>query len=406
MITLRSFEYSSDSAGRRVSCKVEGACYSSDLYFIGNSSVQSKNGLKSANWAVVSLLYPAMSLGEDLHIESKISESLLFNLNNDLQALLVSFEPSLKRIKITASEIIDERGITGNLVSTGFSAGVDSFTTLALYFSDQDVPRSRRISSVNVFNVGAMGAYDESVRLFQAYSERVKKFAVDNGLEWQTVNSNLDNFYTALRLGFQKTHVIRNVAAAYVYEDLYRYYYYSSTYPYKDINAGSDDMSYVEPMLLDLLETDNLRLVSAGAGLSRLEKMRIISESTPAFHLLDVCVGNPESRTEVNCSRCWKCSRAMTNLDVLGKLDDFSKVFDVDYFRKNKKDVIKIVYKSATDGKPADQDLVGLMKRTGYETEVSYARFYMSHPLQMRVNNILRRIVPWRLRRVRKLGKN
>jgi hypothetical protein len=406
MILLNKFNYELSQGERRFSCHVEGGAFSSELFFVGESSTWSDSNQQTANWALISLLYPAMAIGENLHVESIVSKTLLFNLNNDFQALLTSYEPSLKRIEVTATEISDENYSNNDIVATGFSAGVDSFTTLSLYFSTDNVSRSRKISSLTVFNVGAMGPYEKSLNIFQAYSNRVKKFALDNGLEWQTVNSNLDDFYAKLKLGFQKTHVIRNVAAAYIFEDLYQRYYYSSTYPYKDLNKSNDDMSYVEPILLNLLETDDLKLTSAGAGLSRLEKMQVISDSKFATKLLDVCVGDIESRLEKNCSKCWKCSRAMTNLDVLGKLDDFSDVFDVDYYRNNKEKVIKVIYGSAIKGKPADQDLIELMKNEGYETGVNFNLYTLTFRVKRKIKHILQRVIPWRFRGIRRFIEN
>ena len=394
MILMKDFVYSFDEGERRFSCSVDGAGFSNELFFVGNSSYWHDSAPESANWAALSLIYPAMVLGEDLHIDGAISRTLLANLNHDIQSLFLAYTPGLSRIKVTASKVIDEKNSQRPLVATGFSAGVDTFTTLALYLTSDQVAAERKISSLSLFNVGAMGAYQKSEDIFQAYSDRVRKFATENDLQWQTLNSNLDEFYRGRspRLGFQKTHVIRNIAAAYVFEDLYRYYYYSSTYPYSDINKANDDMAFIEPILLALLETENLRLLSAGAGLARIEKMNLIADSIYAPKLLDVCVGDIDKRAGGNCSRCWKCSRAMVNLDVLGKLEKFETVFDLDYFKHHKKDVIKVVFASAIKGKPADRDLINLMKETQYDTEGGYWLISMRYALQRRMKNTLTKL--------------
>ena len=44
---------------------------------------------------------------------------------------------------------------------------------------------------------------------------------------------------------------------------------------------------------------------------------------------------------ETNCSECLKCNRTLVALDALGKLDEYSGVFDINKYRKNKKVILK-----------------------------------------------------------------
>ena len=123
-------------------------------------------------------------------------------------------------------------------------------------------------------------------------------------------------------------------------------------------------MSHVEPMLLGRLSTERMRFQSSGAGLPRIEKMEKTAGYSPARTLLDVCVAPQKMRAWTkppHCSRCWKCARAMVNLDVLGKLDDSGAVFDVPHYRKNKREYLLTIVKSAAECKPADRDLLELM---------------------------------------------
>lgn len=61
----------------------------------------------------------------------------------------------------------------------------------------------------------------------------------------------------------------------------------------------------------------------------------------------------------------------MLNLDVLGRLDEFSETFDIEYYRLNKNRAVATVIKSAQKGKPADRDLIALMRKENFDFKLS-----------------------------------
>lgn len=378
MIIAHDFQFV-QGGQRKYSCQIDGGEFPSRLYFEGCANVLPHAVSPSGNFALASLLYPAMVLGEDLEIDAGVSPLLLYSVQHDLQSLLIDYRPELKRIKVSATSKTSALQSVQKEVATGFSAGVDTFTTLAL-FTAEDVPDSRRITSLTTFDVGAMGPPESSSEIYEKYCERLRDYAIDNSLNWQAAQSNLDQFFKNVGHHFQLNHVIRNVAAALVFEDIIGCYLYSSAYPYRSINKNNDDMSFIEPMLLPLLSTETLRLESAGAGLARYEKSEIVSTYAPAMRMLDVCVGSPHDRLRAgryNCSKCWKCSRMMLNLDVLGRLENFDEVFDLEYYRRNKDGVILTVLESALLGKPADRDLVDLMRQRNFEFDISQSKLLL-----------------------------
>lgn len=377
MIKASDFQFHQDGLLRdyscTIACTVDSSIFPEKLFFSGITNELPKHIATSANFALIGLLYPAMVLGEDLEIEAAVSPILLYSAQQDIQSLLIDYRPDLKRIKVTATAVTSPPDPPPTNVATGFSAGVDTFTTLAL-FTANDVPASRRITSLTTFDCGAMGPYEQTLGIFEKYSQRVRNYAEDNNFKWQTVRSNIDQFYEAVDQGFQLTHVVRNAATALIFEDIFSTYLCSSTYPYRSINSKNDDMSYIEPILLPLLSTETLQFVSAGAGLARHQKTQLISTYPPAMQMLDVCVAPADKRLsnqKINCCKCWKCSRMMLNLDLLGRLDDFSEVFDINYYHRNKARLMLSVYESAQQGKPADRDLINLMKGMGRKLEIS-----------------------------------
>lgn len=370
MIHLENFNFQQTESSREFSCRVKSSSKMPErLTFKAEGKQLLKDANPKVDYAAVGLLYPAMAFGEDIKIDGPVSPTLLYQLNHDIQSLLIAYQPSLKRISIQASNADIQSANEQPFVATGFSGGADTFTTLSLT-SQPEIPSALRVNTLTRFSVG-QGGNDMEARkqLIEKYKNELRDFSEQNGFNWHTVDSNLASFYSDLGVNFQQTHVIRNAAAALLLTDQYKNYLYSSTYPYQDINSKNDDMGYIEPILLPLLSNENTRIHSFGAGLARFQKMEIVSRNALAERWLDVCVGPPKKRVKnkyPNCSKCWKCQRALVNLEMLGRLDAFSEVFDIPSFKLRRDEAVRMILHSSLTGKVADRDLVRLMREHKY----------------------------------------
>ena len=63
---------------------------------------------------------------------------------------------------------------------------------------------------------------------------------------------------------------------------------------------------------------------------TRYEKTERIADNHLAQKYLDVCF------CFNNCGKCSKCRRTLLTLDLLGKVQEFGQIFDVDAFEKDK----------------------------------------------------------------------
>jgi hypothetical protein len=105
---------------------------------------------------LVGMLFPAMVSGEDISLEGRVSRKLLFNINNHVIPLLMSYSPSCKKIKVYADEVfLEKKDVSG--VGSGFSGGVDSFCTIYDRFEIEDDP-GYKINKLLFLNVGSHGA--------------------------------------------------------------------------------------------------------------------------------------------------------------------------------------------------------------------------------------------------------
>ena len=220
--------------------------------------------------------------------------------------------------------------------AVGFSAGVDSYyTVLRELPTVTPLPGSADDASPRflVFsNVGSHGIRGREV--FVARRERLQAVARELGLPLVTVDTDMDDLYS---LPFRRTHVLRNASVAHLLGGGVARYLSSST----GGDARTDDRSWdagafvdlaeLDGVLLPLCSTASVEVRSAGVGVTRVEKTRVLATEAITFRTLDVC-----ARSRVgsgNCSTCWKCLRTLAMLDILGVLDEYGPVFRLRRYR-------------------------------------------------------------------------
>ncbi|WP_292992837.1 hypothetical protein [Nitrosomonas sp.] len=316
---------------------------------------------------LVGLIFPAMQYGENIHLEGCVSNKLLFNLNHYVIPLLMTFSPSAKRIKITADETNSER-FEGSGVGTGFSAGVDSFCTVFDHYVLEKNP-DYKINSFLFLNVGSNGPGCTEKELTAArnkfYSRHsyLSEFPNELGLDLIPLDSNLHFFHP---WGHQLTHSLTTISGALVMQNFYNKYYYASAgllylelFKFYEIYLNRDT-AILDPILLPLLSTESLEFIPDGTQYNRLEKTIHITNYEPVRRYLNVCVGSQESHE--NCSVCSKCCRTLMTLDLIGKLDEYTHLFDIKKYKKKAEleYVCQQVARQHED--PFAQALVGLAK--------------------------------------------
>ena len=280
---------------------------------------------------VVLLLHTALSEGYDITSSIPMSSDLYYNIT---EYLLPPFIKNGKyKIKIDVG--VADPLPPGEGVGTGLSCGVDSLHAVHAYV---DYPiQDYKLTHLCINNVGAFGNHlywkvgGENVRR-NSY-ERARKAAADIGLPLIETESNVAK---VLRLNHIFTHSFSSSFAILCMRKLWRCYYYAS--------AGEDfvtDFSLrgwyenkpatYEPFLLRVLSTPGLRFYSVGEIESRLDKISDIADYDIARKHLYSCTWDIE-----NCGVCRKCIRNLTSLDALGKLDNFSEVYDLEHYREHK----------------------------------------------------------------------
>ncbi|MDO5528684.1 MAG: hypothetical protein Q4F71_04695 [Paracoccus sp. (in: a-proteobacteria)] len=350
--------------GAQYSCLVSRDSIDRRLTFDVSTTADSHMTARSDDWVLLGLLFIAMRSGKNLRIEGKISPLLLHAARSDIQHLLRRFDKTLHHVDIDAEVCSAAIPTRDRLrVGSGFSAGIDSFAAVGSFKSTGLTP-DLIVTDLFTFNVGAIGGGNGNnvLRAFRLMVARAEEYASATGALAHSVNSNLHTFYTGHQgLEFPRTHTLRNMAAASLFQSEIDCYLYASTFSYAEIDLGASyDLAHVDPILLPLLSPAGMRYMSASAGINRVEKTRLVAQDLVAQELLDVCVAPTAKRAEaierrMNCSSCWKCYRTMMTLDALGELEKFSQVFDLAAYRAKSNEIVQIIKRRGAKGSTADQ---------------------------------------------------
>ncbi|MBU6474400.1 MAG: hypothetical protein KGL10_05995 [Alphaproteobacteria bacterium] len=280
---------------------------------------------------VVASLVPAILQGRNMRLEWPMSARLFYNLSRSLIPILAGYfeRPPLTRV-IPHGFTPAASGGAG--VAAGFSGGIDSFCNYYDHAQGR-VPDAFSLTHFIFNNVGAHGQMTPNAdrALFLRRYTRLRECAKKLGKPVIAVDSSLDEF---LGKKFELTHTLRNVAVALLMQKRIGKFLYASGYPLSETKLGPDsNMSHLEPVILPLLGTERIECMGSGGQHSRVEKTRRVAEVEESRHYLDVCV-SPHNAPDgiANCGVCWKCIRTATTLKILGRLEEYGKVFDLRSF--------------------------------------------------------------------------
>lgn len=288
---------------------------------------------------LVAALYPAMFYGEDIEVEGKVSKRLFFNIKNYVQDIVRTFHPEFRFATITVEGYACVNQ-DGKNVGTGFSAGVDSFSTIYDHY-ERETDESYKISSLFFFNVGSHGGGGEIARqrFFNRYNY-LKSFPESQGLPYIGVDSNLFDFY--LKAWEYQAGAFLRASAILLFQRKVSKYYASGSNSYWELMyfPFPHQTEYMEVTFYDvyvntLLSTDCTEIIDDGCKYNRTQKTELIADYAPAHKYLNVCVHHTDDYLSAhNCSLCHKCKRTLLALESLRKMEAFSEVFDINKYKR------------------------------------------------------------------------
>lgn len=286
---------------------------------------------------VIGFLYFAMNNGYDIESKIPISEELYYNLHFYFIDSLVQANPNLFRVQINAP--LTQVNVTSskNIIATGISCGVDSLYTIATHGKRSTVPSEYKLNTLCFFNVGAaMKGNYESSKLIEERKRLAQTFAEEYGYMFLYVESNI--------------HLIINKYAPYSHVENHTYmalfcclhlqngikkYYYSSGYAIKDFSISKEknkelDAAHYDLLTLSIASINSCKFYSTGSTTTRLNKVSYLCNYPPAYKYLNVCINEIQ-----NDNKCFKCIRTILEIDAVGDITKFNKVFDINEYKSN-----------------------------------------------------------------------
>ena len=283
-------------------------------------------------------MYLAMYHHTDLRIRGNMSKKLYKNCTWYIQKILCDFSDVLRPAKIFVEGFAPTQA-KGTLIGTGISCGVDSLSTIYDRFVRESDP-DYRVNSLFIFNCGSHGDFGapHTQIVFKSRVERAIQVADELKLPAVIVDSNLHQFRhdndkdTVLFLSFYSC--VLSMQA------VIKRYYISSGCSYSSIkDLGRDNSMHhdlatsCDSFLIPLIQTERIELIIDGCQYRRVDKVRNMINWEIAQKYLNVCLIQ-KGEDSTNCGKCSKCLRTLLTIEILGKLDDFSKVFDIEAYKK------------------------------------------------------------------------
>lgn len=284
-------------------------------------------------------LYLGMHYHQDVHIEGKISPRLYHNITHYLMKIFDGFSTCTNFVNFKVDGYMKPKASSIDLVATGISCGVDSLTTIYDNFV-QDTDIDLKINSLFLVNCGTHGDFEDrkTRNLWLKRAELNKRAADELGLPMYLIDSNIHHFTHKIgenRLGYLAIYCCFMSVQRYV-----KRYLAASSSSYDDnlryaLSERDIDMAgYCEIFMPHLLSTERIELVIDGCQYTRPEKIEKICDWDISKKYLNVCL---EPRKDGgNCATCQKCMRTLIVLDAIGKIKNYSDIFDIEKYKHYK----------------------------------------------------------------------
>lgn len=179
-----------------------------------------------------------------------------------------------------------------------------------------------------------------------------------------------------------------NASAYLSMQGLFKRCYIASSYLVEQTEFKASDPFHYENILFHNLSSENTEIIVSNPNMSRVDKTKFICGNEFVKRYLYVCqhdsIVNENLNEEyaqnivmdkMNCSKCFKCRRTLLTLDVLGVINEFGHVFNLNTYRKNKdKYVAYCIYTKHKD--IFNREIYELMKKKNYKISMK-AKLYL-----------------------------
>ena len=305
------------------------------VFFSVSKAYKSAFAVELADCFVAAALPWCMRKGFDIVSEAPVSRSILHSLKTRLIPGMTNHSKVYHAIDIIA-EPSDLAYENAGHVGLCWSAGCDCFYTYMTHLHAPDAYKPTHLLNINA---GVFEGADHKEK-FQRASEKCIADAGIFGLKALNMDTNLHLVFPLLylsvcpeRLAACMLSVQKELSAGFI----------SSTHYLGHMSYEDNDAAFYELVIQDALSNQNITLSAPGVEVTRIEKLRRLSDFEPAQRMLHVCVMSGKT----NCMTCGKCVCVVTALDAMGTLERFGAVFDLKYYRDHKDEIWgQVIYRA------------------------------------------------------------
>ena len=372
----------------RCYCNIDIDGKEKEIWFEVEKKYEKYLVLDRADAYLIGILNFAMRNNHNIKCEMPVTDELLHNIKEVIIPILSKYSNDLYNIEIDAATI---KPLTpGKHIGTGLSCGIDSFYSLHKHFDD--AYPSMKLTDVCINNVGAFNECYSDYGMDKTKEERYKTTEkVANEAKINLIKTD-SNFYDVINQKHSLSHTYSSVFAIYMLQGYWnKYYYASSGYDFSFFELkdnGKNDCAEYELLSLQYFSTSAIRIYSDGGEKERIEKTKYITDFDLAQKYLHVCV-----KKSTNCGKCPKCRRTLTALDALGKLQNFSKVFDIKYYESNKKEYYKWLFIQHLKKDAMNEPTYQMLKK-----QKKFNKYNMQFILVEMPKYVIKRIIPKKIK--------
>jgi hypothetical protein len=271
---------------------------------------------------LVGCLIPAMHFGEKRIV---LKEAVCPYLKEGLETVMAIMQLwSADRLKPLSIESPvrtrvkkDHRKPHAAMVLSG---GIDSLATLRLnrcHYSETHPGAIKDGLIIHGFDIGGVVERGMKYYVFDRARQALASVAKDVGISLIPVYTNIRHLCDDRSLWLDYFFGAVLAAVGHAFSSRINLLYLASSFDLPNIvPCGS------HPLLDPEFSSYRLRIRHSHVGLSRMAKLKIVSEWEAAFQNFRVCLANVPDR--LNCGKCEKCVRTMLGLVGLGVLDKTS----------------------------------------------------------------------------------
>jgi len=267
---------------------------------------------------LVGCLLPAMHFGEKrLSLDVEVCPLLREGLDTVMALIHEWYGNGYRPLKIesktSTKPVRNDRPARAGLFLSG---GFDSLAALRLnklHYAPDHPGSVKDCFLIHGFDIGGVVKRGMKYHVFERAKAAMAPIAKDAKVELIPVYTNIRHLCDDRDLWLEKFFGAVLAAVAHTFVSRINLVYIASSYDIPNlVPCGS------HPLIDPAYSSYDLRIIHRDVELPRMDKIRLIAAWDVAFQNFRVCLANVTDR--LNCGKCEKCVRTMTELTAIGAL--------------------------------------------------------------------------------------